>query len=142
MSEFYVGCLVKRIGYHKSSTWQDFILENPNGPYEVVGVHRLDGYLELKGGTISFCSDNFAVVGSVKAQATADAVNNPSHYASGDIECIDAIEASMSREAFCGYLKGNVQKYMWRYEKKINPVEDLKKAQWYQNRLIQTLEKQ
>ena len=65
-----------------------------------------------------------------------DPVNNPSHYASGGIECIEAIKASMSREAFLGYLKGNVQKYMWRYEKKANPVEDLKKARWYQERLI------
>jgi hypothetical protein len=42
----------------------------------------------------------------------------------------------MSREAFLGYLKGNVQKYLWRYEKKVNPVEDLKKARWYLERLI------
>ncbi|WP_368869244.1 DUF3310 domain-containing protein [Proteus terrae] len=56
-----------------------------------------------------------------------DNVNNPPHYASGDIECIDAIKASMTKEAFLGYLKGNIQKYVWRYEKKINPVQDLKR---------------
>ncbi len=66
-----------------------------------------------------------------------DAVNSPSHYASGEIECIDAIKASMTPDAFTGYLKGNVQKYMWRYEKKVNPAEDLKKAQWYLARLIE-----
>lgn len=66
-----------------------------------------------------------------------DPVNSPSHYASGGIECIDAIKASMSHEAFLGYLKGNVQKYMWRYEKKVNPSEDLKKARWYLNKLIE-----
>jgi hypothetical protein len=65
-----------------------------------------------------------------------DPVNSPSHYASGGIECIEAIKESMSREAFLGYLKGNVQKYMWRYEKKVNLVEDLKKARWYLERLI------
>lgn len=69
-----------------------------------------------------------------------DPVNQPQHYASGEIECIDAIRASMTKEAFCGYLKGNVQKYMWRYEKKINPVEDIKKARWYSERLIKELE--
>lgn len=69
-----------------------------------------------------------------------DPVNQPQHYASGEVECIDAIRASMSKEAFCGYLKGNVQKYMWRYEKKINPVEDIKKARWYSERLIKELE--
>ncbi|MEG1234053.1 MAG: DUF3310 domain-containing protein [Acinetobacter sp.] len=64
-----------------------------------------------------------------------DTVNHPSHYASGEIECIDAIESSMTHEAFCGYLKGNVQKYMWRYENK-GGITDLEKAQWYLNKLI------
>lgn len=44
------------------------------------------------------------------------------------------------KEAFLGYLKGNIQKYVWRYEKKINPVEDLKKARWYMSRLVSELE--
>ena len=62
---------------------------------------------------------------------------NPTHY-KGTIECIDAIESTMTKEAFRGYLKGNVLKYMWRYEKK-NGVEDLEKAQWYLNKLIEKL---
>lgn len=69
-----------------------------------------------------------------------DPVNRPSHYTTGGIECIDAIKASMSTEAFLGFLKGNVQKYMWRYEKKVAPVEDLKKAQWYLSKLIEEQE--
>lgn len=71
-----------------------------------------------------------------KAYGT-DAVNNPSHYAQGGVECIDSIESSLSDEAFLGYLKGNVQKYLWRYEKKENPVQDLQKAKWYLDRLIE-----
>ena len=39
-----------------------------------------------------------------------DMVNKPPHYNKGDIECIDGIRASMSQEAFRGYLKGNVEK--------------------------------
>lgn len=69
--------------------------------------------------------------------AKPDPVNHPSHYTAGGIECIDAIKASMTHEEFCGFLKGNVIKYTWRYKQKGKPVEDLKKAQWYQNRLIQ-----
>ena len=65
-----------------------------------------------------------------------DVVNHPSHYTQGGIECIEAIKASMSQEAFNGYLKGNAMKYLWRYKNKRKPVEDLKKAQWYINRLI------
>lgn len=66
-----------------------------------------------------------------------DPVNRPKHYADtdGGIECIEAIEASMSTEEFKGFLKGNVQKYVWRYAQK-NGAEDLKKAKWYLERLI------
>ena len=67
-----------------------------------------------------------------------DFVNHPPHY-QGSIECIDAIEASMSAEAFKGSLKANVMKYVWRYEAK-GGVESLQKAQWYLNRLISTIE--
>ena len=78
---------------------------------------------------------------SVVSVEDSDPVNRPSHYTAGGIECIDAIKASMSTEAFLGFLKGNVQKYMWRYEKKVAPVEDLKKAQWYLSKLIEEQER-
>ena len=64
-----------------------------------------------------------------------DLVNSPAHYASGGIECIDAIQASMTPEEFQGYLKGNCQKYLWRYRDK-GGVQDLHKANWYLHRLI------
>jgi hypothetical protein len=70
-----------------------------------------------------------------------DPVNSPSHYNSGGIEAITALEASMAPEAYAGYLKGNIMKYLWRYEKKAKPIEDLKKARWYLDRLISALEK-
>lgn len=60
---------------------------------------------------------------------------NPSHYTQGEIECIQAIRASMSIDQYRGFLKGNVMKYMWRYDRK-NGVEDLKKAHWYLTELI------
>ena len=66
-----------------------------------------------------------------------DMVNSPNHYTSGSIECIDGIEASMSAEAFKGYCKGAALKYLWRYERKDKSLEDLKKAQWYLNKLIE-----
>lgn len=69
----------------------------------------------------------------------SDVVNNPSHYNKGGIECIDAIESSMTKEAFLGYLKGNVQKYLYRYESKENPLQDVKKAEWYLKKLIEKL---
>jgi hypothetical protein len=64
-----------------------------------------------------------------------DAVHHPSHYTSGGIECIDALRASMSENEFQGYLKGNIIKYLWRYEHKGKPLEDIQKAAWYLARL-------
>ena len=64
-----------------------------------------------------------------------DMVGAPKHYNSGNIECIDAIEESMSSHAFKGYLKGNCMKYLWRYEYKGKQVEDLQKAGWYLRKL-------
>ena len=65
-----------------------------------------------------------------------DVVTKPYHYNTGNIECIDAIEESMSSVAFKGYLKGNCMKYLWRYDYKGKQVEDLQKAQWYLARLL------
>lgn len=70
----------------------------------------------------------------------SDPVNSPSHYNSKGVEAIAAIEASMSDEEYLGYLKGNCMKYMWRYKYKGKPVEDLKKAQWYLEKLIASVE--
>jgi len=66
-----------------------------------------------------------------------DPVTKPDHYNLGSIEAIEAIKASMHPQDFKGYLKGNIMKYLWRYEYKGKPVEDLKKARWYLERLIE-----
>ena len=64
-----------------------------------------------------------------------DPVNKPIHYAgNGEVECIDAIESALGRKEFLGYLRGNVFKYLWRYQSK-GGSEDLNKAQWYLERL-------
>lgn len=69
-----------------------------------------------------------------------DMVNHPPHYTAGGIECIDALEASMvNKTGIEAHCVGNIIKYLWRYENK-NGLEDVKKAEWYLKRLIQTLE--
>lgn len=65
-----------------------------------------------------------------------DVVNHPSHYTRGNIEVIDFIEDQQ-----LPYHLGNVVKYVARAGFKGDKVEDLKKAQWYLNRYIRTLEK-
>ena len=67
-----------------------------------------------------------------------DMINNPLHYNTSEIECIDAIEAMLGDD-FPAYLQGNITKYIWRFKHK-NGVEDLKKAQWYLNKLINQYE--
>lgn len=67
-----------------------------------------------------------------------DNVNHPSHYNESGIECIEAIRASLGDE-FPAYCKGNVMKYLWRYQYK-NGIEDLKKATVYLNWMVEHLE--
>ncbi len=77
---------------------------------------------------------------ATKKPTVEDLVNKPSHYNSGGVECIEAIEASMEPEAFQGYLKGNTLKYIWRMSYKGKALEDTKKAQWYLQKLIDSIE--
>lgn len=64
-------------------------------------------------------------------------INHPPHYTVGKVECIDAIESATTclqgLEAVC---TANVIKYVWRWKFK-NGVEDLEKASWYLNKLIE-----
>lgn len=69
-----------------------------------------------------------------------DMVNHPSHYTQGGIECIDALKAAtVSKKGIEAVCTANAIKYLWRYEEK-NGVEDVKKARWYIDRLIEELE--
>lgn len=69
-----------------------------------------------------------------------DKVNSPSHYNHGEIECIDAIASALSLDELKGFVKGNVIKYLWRANRKEKEIEDLKKARWYLDYLINKLE--
>jgi len=96
----------------------------------------------------AFCPDCMYTSGTVygggsqfdyyppKESFKKDMVNSPEHYTQGNIECIDAIAEVVKHldgmEAMC---TGNAIKYLWRWRHK-NGVEDLKKAQWYIQRMI------
>jgi len=68
-----------------------------------------------------------------------DPVNNPSHYNTGGIECVEAQEAALTHEEMQGYLKATAIKYLWRMGKKGPALTDAKKAQWFINRLVALL---
>ena len=62
---------------------------------------------------------------------------NPDHYKNNtSIECIDAMVAAYGKEDVMAFCKCNAFKYIWRFKDK-NNIEDIKKAQWYQNKYIE-----
>ena len=80
-----------------------------------------------------------------KKEATVDLVNHPPHYNKGGMEVIEVIELVTGEktggkrtgdQGFVGYLLGNILKYLLRFEHKGKPIEDLKKARWYLDKLI------
>jgi hypothetical protein len=74
---------------------------------------------------------------AVEQPATSDPVN-PSHYKQGPAETIDIIEAAIAKAPNnkAAGLHWQVLKYALRCWFK-NGIEDLKKARWYLDRLIQ-----
>ena len=83
-----------------------------------------------------------------------DPVNSPGHYKRDvdpltlavraamseqmdplNLEAIEAMASMLSIDELRGYLRGNSFKYRWRYTHK-NGIEDLKKAQWYEKKLL------
>lgn len=108
--------------------------------FTIEGQENIDRLLNAANlGVKSFTDDNYIPKDEEKE---GDNVNHPAHYASASngIECIDAIEAATEDlnglEAVC---TANVLKYIWRWKRK-NGIEDLKKARWYLEKLIEKLE--
>ena len=89
-------------------------------------------YTEL-GGVFAYIAEL-----SINHQNNKTAIN-PDYY-KGDIETIDYIEQITKEltglEAICVF---NIIKYISRYSKK-NGVEDVRKSQWYLDKLIEFLE--
>ena len=65
-----------------------------------------------------------------------DPVNNPSHYNQNGIEVIDVIETYAKED----FRLANVIKYVCRSGYKGNQVQDLRKAQWYLERVLAELD--
>ena len=77
-----------------------------------------------------------------ESKAMSDMVNHPTHYTSGGIECIDALEAAtqglQGLEAVC---TANAIKYLWRWKLK-NGAQDLEKSIWYIKKLLEVLSRE
>lgn len=70
---------------------------------------------------------------------TEDVVNHPTHYTSGSVECIDAMQSAFGSDALASYCRINAFKYVWRASLK-NGREDIKKAVWYLNKYLELTE--
>jgi hypothetical protein len=70
-----------------------------------------------------------------------DEVNRPAHYNAGKIEAFDYIADSLGEKGVQYYCEGNIKKYLHRWRYKKNPVQDLMKAKWYLERLIEINQK-
>jgi|TARA_B100001750_G_scaffold248389_1_gene279034 hypothetical protein len=75
-----------------------------------------------------------------KGDPVFDSVNKPKHYNNGQVEAIDYIKQQLGETGITVYYEGSVLKYLHRWKYKTNPIEDLKKARWYLDRLIETVE--
>lgn len=65
-----------------------------------------------------------------------DNVYHPSHYETGQFECIDVMVETQGVKSVKNFCLCNAFKYLYRTKRK-NGVEDVKKAAWYLNKYIE-----
>ena len=70
-----------------------------------------------------------------------DAVNRPAYYNKGGVECIAAVKAAVSNlDGIEAHATASALQYLWRWREK-NGVEDLRKARWYLDVMIEEASK-
>ena len=97
-------------------------------------LYRLTGTQAIMAQKMGIPIDDYARAEGEVVGIAPDPVNHPKHYTAGGIETIDFIEAKR-----LGYNLGNVVKYITRAGHKGNQLEDLRKAQWYLTREINSM---
>ena len=125
------GCRLQSPDF--SCIWNDLSDESTEDCYHFLIAEGLIGKPEQPEANFVKAERNDEV------EPTNDAVQHPSHYTHGGIECIEAIRASMTADGFADYCKGNIIKYIWRWRDK-GGVEDLRKASVYLDWLINAAE--
>lgn len=69
-------------------------------------------------------------------------IDHPERYGGDTVyECIKVLKAWVSDEEYKGFLRCNAIKYLCRVGKKDEAVQELKKARWYLDKLIEAYEK-
>jgi hypothetical protein len=99
----------------------------------------ISGYVvnDNKGTEAAFREDELELL-SVSQTIKPDAVNHPKHYAVFEqLEAIEVIAGSMTTEQFYGYCLGNILKYRLRAGGKDDVMQELGKADKYQELFTQ-----
>ena len=138
-----VGNIDGEIYYYKAGTK---ILHREDGPaiefssgskfwYLNGNKHREDGpAIERPDGTKLWYLNGSEVSEEDVMSTDKDYQVGGDHYAKQPIQPWDYMEACMSEEEFKGYLRGNVIKYVSRYDKK-GGLQDIDKAMHYLEKL-------
>lgn len=151
----FVGTLEDTIGYHSKSLAQGNIYrEDDLVGGELVKTWAIDddfpdimkeweevGMEDFARQKLGLCDK-----GTLKVSidtGKVDQVNCPSHYNKGDVECIEAIKsATVGKKGIEAVCVANVIKYLWRYEEKGKPLQDVQKAKWYLDKLLNEIKTQ
>lgn len=137
MSKFKVGDVVTRLAQHRKPHWAQFCHElgmSDGHPLVVTGI--LNGLLILEGCNRTWNPDYFQLISTTRlpksTQKAPDAVNSPKHYQFfPDLEAIEVIARSMTKEQFYGYCLGNRLKYRLRAGNKDKLEQDIAKSDKY-----------
>lgn len=85
-------------------------------------------------------SDEYAKAANNLEANLEDVINKPNHYHKGNIDIYEIMQAKLTPEEYKGFCKGNVLKYLLRADLKGNAINDLKKLQFNQERLLECYE--
>lgn len=111
---------------------------------EDVAYCKYCGKLETKDSDAISCCGHRAIdllrERKIKRKAGGSKIN-PDHYKVGGIEAFDILKAKLSPEELIGHCKANILTYIMRSSHK-GGVEDLKKAQWYMDKLVELVDGQ
>ena len=127
--------------------WEVFFFENTEGDYpfaakteNIEAWFTEDGRYIFNGGEdVNDLILKLVESGVSSNEGSQDAIN-PSHYKHNGIETIDYMKAVSTNEEFKGHLRLTAIKYISRLGKKDCPKQEIKKAIWYLNKLLEEYE--
>lgn len=103
-------------------------------------INKLNDNLKNISGSMNDIVSLVLSEGESDSTSTNDNVNHPSHYETGNFECIDVMVETQGKEAVMDFCICNAFKYIYRHNNK-NGIEDIKKAKWYLDKYIELSEK-